>query len=123
MKFNFEKSGLIIGEVIDTDIMDILREDDEGVLVEVYADVPCHISRRRADIADEPDPDAVDTAPIDTTLRIHTATSVDLQNNDYLIAKKCTVDGRVLKTYSGVCGQPAMSQGRQFVRITVSKNS
>jgi len=43
------------------------------------------------------------------------ATTVDVRNNDYIVAKKVSHDGKLLMTYGGTCGHPAMSQARQSI--------
>ena len=114
--FNFGQIGNIISELFDTDYIDIKR-DSEGKLQEVYSNISCHISFNSTD---NPDPKSVDTKPIIQSITIHLPTWVDIQNNDFIIAKRMDNQGNLLKVYSGRCGNPVVSEGRQKVLMDMS---
>ena len=119
-KINFEP----IGEALiwfDTDLMDIGRKTEimnpDGTTgetsaeVPLYSNVPCHIAFIEGD---NPNPETIDTNPIIVGIEINCGLEVDLQNNDYIIAKKMADDGvTVLETYSGVIGFPSTTQSRK----------
>ena len=127
--FNFGVIGNIVRNAMDTDRMDIGRrieiENPDGSLGEtmpdepIYTDMPCHISFNSHD---NPDPLSVDTKPIIVSITIHCSTDIDLQNNDYIYAKKLKSDGTVMETYAGVIGFPQFDQSGQSVIMTVSKS-
>lgn len=119
-KVNFEQISQYM-TAFDTDLIDIARRTEiinpdgtsgETTLDEpLYVNVPCHIAFITAD---NPNKDTVDTKPIITGLRINCELSVDLQNGDYITAKKMANDGvTILETYSGIIGYPAVSQSRK----------
>ena len=114
--FNFGQIGNIISELFDTDYVDIKR-DINGRLQEIYSNVICHISYSSVD---NPNPETVDIKPIIQSLTIHFALWVDIKNNDFIIAKKMDNNGNLLAVYSGRCGNPIFSQGRQKVSIVMS---
>jgi hypothetical protein len=115
--FDFEPYGKLIGEYFDTDFVDIRRQvAGMSELAEVYSNIPCHVEFVNAD---NPDPTPTDAPLILTGLRIHANTDADLQNGDFLVAKKCNSRREILKVYRGVCGQPLVSMGRQSVVMTM----
>ena len=109
--FNFGQIGNIMSELFDTDYIDIKR-DISGQVQEIYSNITCHIAYNSSD---NPDPTTIDIKPVVQSLIIHLPLWVDIKNNDFLIAKKMSNDGNLLKTYSGRCGNPVVSQGRQKV--------
>jgi hypothetical protein len=116
--FNFGQIGDIIGAVMDTDFLDIFRTvspNPQRVLL--YANIPCHIAIISSD---NPDPATADIAPVVTSLRIHMATWVDMQNGDFVVAKKMSHDNRILIAYQGLTGFPAMSQARQAILMQMA---
>lgn len=119
-KINFEPLGKVL-KAFDTDLIDISRrmeiENPDGTTGEttidtpVYTDIPCHISFINAD---NPNPENVDTKPIITGLEINCDLEVDLQNGDYITAKKMANDGKtVLEIYHGTIGFPTVTQSRK----------
>jgi len=113
--FDFGRIGHIIGDVMDSDYMDIRREViGKSGRTEVYSNVPCHISFRRHD---EPDTKSVDFAPVEANLTIHAGVTVDIRNDDYIVAKKTAHSGKLLTAYGGLCGHPSVSQARKSVMI------
>lgn len=114
--FNFGQIGDIISNFFDTDYVDIKRDVD-GQLQEIYSNVKCHIAFASTD---NPDPATVDIKPIIQSLIIHYPLWVDINNNDFLIAKKMSNEGQLLAVYSGRCGNPVVSQGRKKVSMIMS---
>lgn len=118
--FDFGVMAPILGEYFDTDVMDIgrstlvtLPDGSTSVTdpkVPIYTNVPCHIS---FDTVDNPDPVSVGSIPIIQALRINCAVGIDLQNADYVTARKLAADGTALEEYTGTIGAPATSQSRQ----------
>ena len=107
-------------EIFDTDIMDIGRkitiQNPDGTTGEtnpenpLYKDVPCHISFRTAD---NPDGDTVDIEPIITGVQINCSLDIDIQKDDYIVAKKLDFEGNVLEIYKGTIGFPTVTQSRK----------
>ena len=114
--FNFGQIGNIMSELFDTDLIDIKR-DIGGNLQELYSNISCHIAFVSTD---NPNPTSVDTKPIIQSINIHLPLWVDIQNNDFIVAKRMDDNGNLLKIYSGRCGNPIVSQGRQKVLMTMS---
>lgn len=114
--FNFGQIGNIMSELFDTDYADIKR-DSGGSLKEMYSNIPCHIAFASTD---NPDPTSVDTKPIIESIHVHFPVWVDVKNNDFIVAKRMDGGGNLLKTYSGRCGDPVVSQGRQKVLMAMS---
>ena len=114
--FNFGQIGNIISELFDTDYVDIKR-DASGQLQEIYSNIQCHIAFTSTD---NPNPETVDIKPIIQSLTIHFSLWVDIKNNDYIIAKRMDNNGNLLAVYSGRCGNPIVSEGRQKVLVTMS---
>ena len=114
--FNFGQIGNIVSELFDTDLVDIKR-DTSGQLQEIYSNIPCHIAFASTD---NPNPETVDIKPIIQSLNIHFPLWVDVKNNDFLIAKRLDNNGNLLTVYSGRCGNPIVSQGRQKVSMSMS---
>lgn len=119
-KVNFEPIGKAL-KVFDTDLMNIGRRQEitnpDGTTGEtnpqepIYTDVPCHISFVSSD---NPNPEPNDVIPVITGLKINCDLSVDLQNGDYITAKKMADDGEtVLETYTGTIGFPEVTQSRK----------
>ena len=114
--FNFEQIGSIMSEMFDTDYVDIKR-DVSSQLQEVYSNIPCHIAFASTD---NPDPATVDIKPIIQSLNVHFPLWVDVKNNDFIVAKRMDNNGNLLAVYSGRCGNPIVSQGRQKVSVAMS---
>ncbi len=114
--FNFGQISNVLSNVMDSDFIDIKR-DSGGKLEEVYSNVPCHLAFNSTD---NPDPNSIDTKPIIQSINIHCSNWVDLCNNDFIVAKRMDNAGNLLKVYSGRCGNPVVSQGRQKVLMTMS---
>jgi len=120
MAFDFGKIGEIVGNVMDSDEIDIgrsvpitLPDGSSGVTdpkVPIYKNVKCHLSFNSTD---NPDPVSVGSVPIIMSITINCPVTVDLQNADYIIARKLAADGTVLEEYQGTIGAPATSQSRQ----------
>lgn len=117
---NFKPIGKAL-RVFDTDLMDIGRrqviENPDGTTGEtnpqepLYTDIPCHISFISSD---NPNPEPNDVIPVITGLQINCDLSVDIQNGDYIVAKKMDNDKKtVLETYYGVVGFPEVTQSRK----------
>lgn len=109
---NFEVIGKKIHKYLDTDLMDIKRNGQE-----IYSNIPCNIQINQAD---NPDPTAVDVVPIISSLTINMPQYVDVQNNDRIVAKRMSNDGKVLEVYKGNCGFPSVWQARKSVNMTMS---
>lgn len=119
-KIDFTRLATPISNALDTDYMDIKRQvKDSPELDLIYSNIPCHIAIKSSDNAD---PNSVDVQPIITSLRIHCGTWVDLKNNDYVIAKKCDLNGNILNYYEGKIGEPATSMARQFVDMAMKSD-
>lgn len=116
MKINFQKIGRIIADYFDSDYIDIKR-DVGNDLQEIYSNVPCHLSFSSVD---NPDPTTVDVKPIIQSIVVNLPNYVDIQNNDFLVMKRMSNDNALLAVYSGRCGNPAASQGRQKVIVSMS---
>lgn len=126
MAFDFGSIGSIIGDVMDSDRIDIGRSTiitlPDGSItvtdpnVPLYTDIPCHLSF--SDI-DNPDPVAVGSVPIIHALSINCAVGIDLQNADRIWARKLAADGTVLEVYEGVIGAPIVDQSRQTATMAV----
>ena len=114
--FNFGQIGNIMSELFDSDFIDIKRDVGSN-LQELYSNIPCHIAFATTD---NPDPTTVDIKPIIQSINIHMPLWVDIKNNDFIVAKRMNSEGNLLKTYSGRCGNPIVSQGRQKVLMTMS---
>lgn len=114
--FNFGQIGDVLSNFMDSDFIDIKR-DSGGKLQEVYSNIPCHLAFNSTD---NPDPASVDTKPIIQSITVHCANWVDIQNNDFIIGKRMDNQGNLLKVYSGRCGNPIVSQGRQKVLMNMS---
>ena len=119
MAFNFGQIGGILGAVMDSDSIDIARSEkttfsdgSRGVTNPIirYADVPCHLSYHTTD---NPDPVAVGSVPVITNIMINCAVDVDLQNGDYIYARKLAADGAVLQMHEGSIGAPSTNQSRK----------
>lgn len=126
--FNFGRIGEIVGNVMDTDKIDIGRsmtitnpDGSTGVTdprEPIYTDVPCHIDFRTAD---NPNPAAVDVSPTIISITIHCAVDVDLQAGDFVYAKKCDYAGEVLETYTGAVGFNTVHQSRKSVQLAMRR--
>lgn len=111
-------------QIFDTDEIDIGRrteiENPDGTTGEtnpdipLYTNIPCHISFITAD---NPDGNTVDTKPIITGLQINCSLDVDLQNGDYITARKLSSSGEILETYRGVIGFPTVTQSRKSAEM------
>ena len=122
-KVNFEPIGEAL-KAFDTDSMDIARKmeienpdgttGETGIETPIYINVPCHIAFISAD---NPDSATSETKPIIVGLRINCSLDVDIQNGDYIIAKKLSNSGDVLETYKGVIGEPSVSQSRKSAEM------
>ena len=109
---NFEMISNIISQNFDIDLMDIKRNG-----IEIYSNVPCNI---QINTADNPDTTAIDVVPIVTSLTIHMNQYVDIQNNDYIVAKRMSNDRKILEAYTGVCGFPSVWQSRKSVNMAMA---
>lgn len=125
MGFDFGQIGGILSKYFDNDRMDISRFmqiqvdgrwREENVLL--YPDVPCHID---FDSADNPDPATSDTQPINVGVTIICPIYVDLQNGDFITARKRDIKGNVLDTYSGLIGKPQTRQSRKRANLAMEK--
>ena len=122
-KINFEPIGEVM-QAFDTDKIDIYRrqeiENPDGTTgetstdVPLYTDIPCHISFVTAD---NPNSATAETRPVIVGLRIHCAVDIDIQNGDNIVAKKLSNLGEVLETYTGIAGEPSVSQSRKSVEM------
>lgn len=114
--FDFGQIAGTISQFFDTDYADI-RRDVGGRLQEIYSNVPCHIAFASTD---NPNPETVDIKPIIQSLNIHFPLWVDVQNNDFIIAKRMGGNNDLLAVYSGRCGNPIVSQSRKKVSVIMS---
>ena len=127
-KVNFEPIGKVM-EAFDTDTIDIGRRmeiiNPDGTIgetmpnVPLYSNIPCHLSFQQ--IAN-PNPNTSETRPITQLLKISCSLEVDLQNGDYIIAKKRDIDGNILEQYSGTIGAPTTSMSRKTAEMEIRKN-
>lgn len=111
--------------LFDTDEFDILRRetvtDSDGAEIEteprVVASHKCHCSISSADI---PDSVTHGTSPTQMTLQIDFDSTIDLQNNDYVIVRRFE-DGRILGTYKGNVSAISLypSRKRAFIDMDV----
>lgn len=109
---NFQNISSIISKNFDIDLMDIKRNG-----IEIYSNIPCNIQINSSDNADTT---SIDVVPIITSLTIHMNQYVDIQNNDYIVAKRMSNDRKILEAYVGVCGFPSVWQARKSVNMTMS---
>jgi hypothetical protein len=114
--FNFGQIGNIMSELFDSDYVDIKR-DVEGSLKEIYSNIPAHVAYSSVD---NPDPTSVDVKPIIQSVTVHLQNWVDVQNDDFIVAKKMDGNGNLLAVYSGRCGNPVVSQGRKKVLMNMN---
>ena len=106
---NFEVISKVINKHFDIDLMDIKRKG-----IEIYSNIPCNIQINQSD---NPDTTAIDVVPIVSSITIHMEQYVDIQYNDYIVAKRISKNGEVLEVYSGVCGFPSVWQARKSVSM------
>ena len=128
MAYNFASIGSIISGVMDSDRIDIGREgtitlsDGSTSITDrstpIYQNIPCHISYQQSD---NPDPVTVGSMPVIISLVIHCAVRVDLQNGDYIYARKLSSTGEILESYEGVIGAPETHQSRKSAVLAVNK--
>lgn len=109
---NFEVISNIISQNFDIDLIDIKRNG-----IEIYSNVPCNI---QINSADNPDTTAIDVVPIISSLTIHMNQYVDIQNNDYIVAKRMSNNREILEVYTGVCGFPSVWQSRKSVNMAMN---
>jgi hypothetical protein len=109
---NFGIISDIISQNFDIDLIDIKRNG-----IEIYSNIPCNI---QINTADNPDTTAIDVVPIVTSLTIHMNQYVDIQNNDYIVAKRMSNDRQILEVYTGVCGFPSVWQSRKSVNMAMA---
>ena len=127
-KINFEPIGQAM-TAFDTDKMDIARsieiENPDGTSGEsskdtsLYTNIPCHIS---FDQIDNPNPNTVETRPVNQLLKISCSIDTDLQNGDLVTAYKLANDGSTIETYIGVIGEPTTSMSRKTAEMQVRTN-
>ena len=118
--FNFGSIAATVNRYMDTDAIDICRAElitlpDGSISVSdantpLYADVPCHVSFGAIDSPDVAEPGA---DPVLILVTINCAVNVDLQNKDYIRARKLSHDGSVFETYVGTVGMPVTDQARK----------
>lgn len=106
---DFEKISKVTSKYFDIDLLDIKRNG-----IEIYSNVPCNIQINQSD---NPDTTAIDVVPIISSLTIHMEQYVDIQNNDYIVAKRMSKDRKILEVYTGVCGFPSVWQARKSVNM------
>ena len=110
-KIDFTRLSQPVSNALDTDYMDIYRQVTGNPDRDLIADnIKCHIAIKTSD---NPDPASVDVQPKIVSLRIHC-------NNDYIVAKRCDLQGNVIHYYSGIIGEPAVSMARQSVNMIMS---
>lgn len=124
--FDFGSIGNIIGSVMDSDQIDIGREelitmpDGSTTITDAktpkYRNVSCHLSYNQTD---NPDPTTVSSVPIIVSLTINCDVNVDLQNADHIWARKLSPTGEVLEEYEGTIGAPATNQSRKEAIMAV----
>lgn len=105
----FEGISKIMHKHFDIDLIDIKRKG-----IEIYSNIPCNIQINQSD---NPDTTAIDVVPIVSSLTIHMEQYVDIQNNDYIVAKRMSSDRKILEVYTGVCGFPSVWQARKSVNM------
>ena len=125
--FDFGQIGGLIGNIMDTDSIDICRSQpitlpDGSITVTdaktpVYTDVKCHLS---SNSTPNPDPATAPASPVIVSMTINCAVDVDLQNADWIKARKLDSSGNVMAHYEGAIGTPTMNQSRQEA-ITVMR--
>lgn len=122
-KINFEPIGEAL-KLFDTDKIDISRkmeiQNPDGTTGEtvidtpIYKDVYCHIAFITSD---NPDTKTSDSKPIIVGIEINCSLDIDLQNGDYITAKKLSNNGEVLEIYKGIIGEPTVSQSRKSAQM------
>ena len=119
MAFDFGSIGSVLAAVMDSDRIDIYRSVN-GARPDspLYTDIPCHAAPGSNDAPDAPQPGAI---PIDETLHIHCALSVDLQNGDIIHLRKLAHDGSTISEHRGVIAAPLIEQSRQSAQMRVSR--
>lgn len=118
MLINFALMSNAISGAFDSDYIDIYRQVEGSPERDLlYENVRCHIAIKSSD---NPDPLSVDVQPIIKSLAIHMANWIDIQNNDYIVAKKTDTKGNVLHYYSGTVGYPSVSMARKSVNMIMN---
>lgn len=122
-KIDFGPIGKALS-AFDTDLIDIYRrleiENPDGTSGETPSDVPlytnvaCHVAFVTAD---NPNSNTSDTKPIVVGLQINCPLDVDIQNGDYIVAKKLAANSEVLEVYKGTIGEPTVSQSRKSAEM------
>lgn len=107
--FNFGVIGDIFSKMFDSDYIDIKR-NVSGQVKELYTNIPCHIAYNSTD---NPNPTSSDIRPIIQSITVHLSNWVDVQNDDFIVAKKMNNENKILAIYNGRCGNPIVSQGRK----------
>lgn len=107
----------------DNDLIDISRrfynkETGREELKELHTDVKCDIQLKEID---NPDTNALATAPIITVLKIYCNNDVDIQNNDYVTAYKKDNKNNIIATYKGNSGQPYKDLSRTQFIMTIKE--
>lgn len=122
-KINFEQIGQAM-KAFDTDKIDIYRRmevtnpdgttGETGLDTPIYTGIACHVAFISAD---NPDVATSDTQPKIVGLQINCPLDVDIQNGDYIKAYKLSAEGEVLEVYTGIIGQPSVSQSRKSAQM------
>lgn len=126
MAFDFGSIGSIIGSVMDSDEIDIYRQETivlpDGSITVTDPNIPRYTGEKClisfSDV-DNPDPVTVGSVPIIHAMRINCAVGIDLQNADRIVARKLAANGTVLEIYEGVIGAPVVNQSRQEATMAV----
>lgn len=118
--FDFGSIGPIVGEYMDTDLIDIYRQIlitlPDGSTASTDPNIPyiegapCHISFERTP---NPDPATAGSSPILVTLTINCSIDIDLQNADRVVVRKMSHGGEELEGYTGTIGMPITVQSRK----------
>ena len=120
LRQELEEMGDIVGEYVDNGVIDIGRSalitlpDGSTTVTDpkipIYTDVKCHLSPRETP---NPDPVTAGTMPIIISLTIICSTDIDLQNADFITARRIDSRGNILAEYEGTIGVPVVNQSRQ----------
>lgn len=106
-------AGIITTMLSDTmDITRYINEENADGSTETklpdtpqYTDVPCRISFSSEENPGDTD---IDNTPLKLTPKIFCKIDADLQAGDYIVVRRLDDDGKVMATYSGKVGLPAV---------------
>ena len=127
MAFDFGIISEVLTAVFDGDLMTVKRNIEVPrpnrppitEEVEIYTDLPCFFDFKQSD---NPNPQTVDTRPINITGILFCDESIELQNADFITVRKMTTQGTVLEIYQGEIGKPSVYPSHQECMLNIRQN-